>query len=64
MDQVRIRVRMDHSGADYEDKSEVDLTIEGATVPAASEYGMITMTVLVLAAATLILFRRGDVGSG
>ncbi len=56
--QVRIRVRMDNSGTDYEDISNGDLTIEtDVPIPTVSEWGMIVMALLMLTAGTIALFR-------
>lgn len=57
-DQVRVRVRMDNSGQDYEDVSDGDLTIQEVGIPTVSEWGMVVMTLLVLATGTVLISRK------
>jgi len=55
--QGRIKIYMDNSGTDYEDQSD-DFTITVVTVPTLSEWGMIILTLLLLAAGTAAIIRR------
>lgn len=61
--QVRIRVRMDNSGQDYESISNADLTIAAVVpVPTLSVWGMIVITLMLCTAGTIIL-RRSNVST-
>lgn len=55
--QGRIRIYMDNSGTDYEDQSD-DFTIVAASVPTLSEWGMLILGLLLLAAGTAATVRR------
>ena len=56
--QVRVRVRMDNSGMDYEDISNADFTIVTAPVPTVSEGSLIVTALLAIIAGTFILSQR------
>jgi len=53
----RVKIYMDNSGTDYEDQSG-DFTITVTTVPTLSEWGMIILTLLLLAAGTIAVIKR------
>jgi hypothetical protein len=55
--QGRIRIYMDNTGVDYEDQSD-DFTILTVTIPTLSEWGMIILALLLLAAGTIGIIRR------
>lgn len=55
--QGRIKIYMDNSGTDYEDQSG-DFTILVQNVPTLSEWGMIILALLLLAAGTIAIIRR------
>jgi len=57
--QGRIKIYMDNSGTDYEDESG-DFTITLVTVPTLSEWGMIILALLLLAAGTVAVIRRQE----
>jgi F0F1-type ATP synthase assembly protein I len=48
---------MDNTGVDYEDQSD-DFTILTVTIPTLSEWGMIILALLLLAAGTIGIIRR------
>lgn len=55
--QGRIKIYMDNSGTDYEDQSG-DFTILAQNIPTLSEWGMIILALLLLAAGTVAIIRR------
>lgn len=55
--QGRVKIYMDNSGTDYEDQSG-DFTIIAVTIPTLSEWGMIILTLMLLAAGTVAIIRR------
>lgn len=55
--QGRIRIYMDNTGVDYEDQSG-DFTILVQNIPTLSEWGMIILALLLLAAGTVAIIRR------
>ncbi len=57
-DQVRVRVRMDNNGMDYEDISTGNLTIGPGPVPTVSDWGLLFMALLIATAGSVVLRRR------
>ncbi len=59
-DQIRIRVRMNNVGRDYEYITDSDLTIQfvPGPVPAASEWGVVVMALLIATAVTMMFCRK------
>lgn len=55
--QGRIKIYMDNSGTDYEDQSG-DFTIQVQTIPTLSEWGMLILSLSLLAMGTVAVIRR------
>ena len=58
--QGRIRIYMDNSGTDYEDQSG-DFTILALVVPTLSEWGLVILGLLIIAAGTIAIIRRFEI---